>query len=138
MMKQCTSNREGGFSLIELLLVLTIIGIVSAIAIPMYMGQRQKARRIGDAEANARIMAMMLETRKAESATYGPVATYSWTASGGLPSSNIIPAFAVKGSSQMDYSLEVKDNGLTYVLTVSEKGGSKVFQTDQTGAKLYP
>ena len=55
-----TATREGGFSLIELLLVLTIIGIISAIAIPMLMGQRNRARRIGDAQANANVLAMML------------------------------------------------------------------------------
>ncbi|WP_169164675.1 prepilin-type N-terminal cleavage/methylation domain-containing protein [Cellulomonas taurus] len=37
------SDRESGFSLIELLVAIIIIGILSAIAIPMFMSQRQKA-----------------------------------------------------------------------------------------------
>lgn len=37
------SDRESGFSLIELLVAIIIIGILSAIAIPMFMNQRKKA-----------------------------------------------------------------------------------------------
>ena len=36
--------RAGGFSMIEVLLVIIIIGILAAIAIPMYLGQRDRAK----------------------------------------------------------------------------------------------
>ena len=83
-------NGKNGFSLIEVLLVLAILGIISTIAIPSYLGQRRRARVIGDAQTNAQVLRMALESRKAENGVYGAAGTYTWT--NGTPSSSHLPS----------------------------------------------
>jgi type IV pilus assembly protein PilA len=61
---------EKGFTLIELLVVILIIGILAAIAIPAFLGQREKAQD-GGAKTQARNAATAMETIYTDDQNYG-------------------------------------------------------------------
>jgi prepilin-type N-terminal cleavage/methylation domain-containing protein len=129
-------NDAAGFSLIELLLVLAIIGIISAVAIPSFLGQRRRARRIGDAQSNAQILRMALETYKADNGIYGN-GSYNWTASGGpdTAAKALLPSTTLSGT-QMNFALAVSAGGLTYNLVVRDPltANASVFTINQIGS----
>lgn len=63
------NDNESGFTLIELLVVIIIIGILLAIAIPSYLGFRDRANNSA-AQANVRAAIPAVEAYFADNGTY--------------------------------------------------------------------
>lgn len=79
MSRLTTSKRRAGFTLIELMITVAIIGILATIAIPAFINYQNKSRR---SEAFANLSAIV----KLEKSYYGSYDVYADTYSGGAAS----------------------------------------------------
>ncbi|MBM4140391.1 MAG: prepilin-type N-terminal cleavage/methylation domain-containing protein [Nitrospira sp.] len=78
-----------GFTLIELIIVIAIIGILAAIAIPAYVGQQTRAART-EAYSNLENLRLLEEQFFADNGRYAPIG-------GGTINYNATPAAADNG-----------------------------------------
>ena len=85
--RKAQEEREGGFTLIELLVVVIIIGILAAIAIPVFLNQRQKGYDAA-AKSDLKNMAIAEETYLTDNGAYTSTLT-DLTGDGFNKSSNV-------------------------------------------------
>ena len=78
-LQQRLAKEESGFTLIELLIVLVIIGILLAIAVPSYLGFKDRASKSA-AQANVRSAVPAVEAYYADNGTYATMTGAGLTA----------------------------------------------------------
>src|SRR6267378_7434249 len=114
-------NEEKGFTLIELLVVILIIGILAAIALPAFLGQRQKAQDT-EAKTAVRTAATAMKTYYTDTQDYSGATVAKLVA--------IEPSLAQGQGSTLAVTGLAAD---AYTATVTSKTGNK-FNVIETSA----
>ena len=113
--RKAMEEREEGFTLIELLVVIIIIGILAAIAIPVFLSQRKKGYD-AQAKSDLRNLATLQETYFTDNNKYQ---VFTDTASAKLALTDYKPSSNVTSVTAVDY----QNDGTTLNTTGQDVGG---------------
>ncbi len=120
--------KRKGFTLVELLVVIAVIGILAAIAIPAYIGVQTRTRREA-AITDLKNLASAMELYYQEHNKYAPS---DGTISGADQLKQIYRAFR-PGGNNFSYRVHITNNGQNYEINVEGDFGSysKVTMNDE-------
>ena len=109
------AREESGFTLIELLIVLVIIGILLAVAVPSYLGFKDRARQRA-AQANVRTAVPSVETYFADTGHYTNMALTTGDApdTGGLAGIDAGISITVVSAGASTYCISETQGSFTF------------------------
>ena len=124
-------RRQKGFSLTELIIVVAIIGILAAIAIPAYLGAQGRTL-MKAAREEAGTLASAMEGFYQEHNRYGDDGTIA----GRDDLTAAYPAYRPTNDNQFDVSVDIAGGGQNFTITVTPVATGRQFPNDLVSLTL--